>query len=144
MRLNTFWGRVTAVTVRSGWSTDHLQRDCRLDALRKQQPCSKPLLCLRSIPLEGVKASVLDQLLEFANIGDKLSDLAIGIPVPHNNFRLMPESCGTVCTVTSSFRKTFLSVNCEKKSEVLSNDIFTFPLLCAAKWYFQLEELKCK
>lgn len=112
----------------------HLQRGCRLDAQRKRQPCSKPLLlCLWSIPLEGVKASVLDQLLEFANIWDKLSDLAVGIPVPHNNFGLMPESCGTVCTVTSSFRKTFVSANFEKKSEVSSNDIFTFLLLRAAK-----------
>lgn len=112
----------------------HLQWDCRLDAPRKQQPCSKPLLSpLRSIPLEGVKASVLDQLLEFANIWDKLSDLAVGIPIPHNNFRVMPESCGTVCAVTSSFRKTFVSANCEKKPEVLSNDIFTFLLLRAAE-----------
>lgn len=74
-----------------------------------------------------MKASVLDYLLEFANIWGKPSDLALGIQVKYNNFRLMPESSRTVCAVTSSFRKPFVSANCEKYLEVLSNDIFTCP-----------------
>lgn len=56
----------------------------------------------------------------------------------------MPESCRTVCAVTSSFRKPFVSASSEKQSEVLPNDIFTFLLLQAASCCFQLEELKCK
>lgn len=89
-----------------------------------------------------MKASVLDQLLEFANIWDKLSDLAVGIPVAHNNFRLMPESCGTVCTVTSSFRKTFVSANCKKKSEVLSNDIFHLSASPCRQMIFSTRRIK--
>lgn len=90
-----------------------------------------------------MKASVLDYLLEFANIWGKPSDLALGIQVKYNNFRLMPESSRTVCAVTSSFRKPFVSANCEKYLKVLSNDIFTFLLLHAGSCYFLLEELKC-
>jgi len=88
-----------------------------------------------------MEASVLDYLLEFANIWGKPSDLALGMQVKYNNFRLMPESSRTVCAVTSSFRKPFVSANCEKYLEVFSNDIFTFLLLRAASCYFCLRNL---